>query len=498
MNTSKTSSKVIRGLIAAALSLIIFTGAVSCTAKQKSAEVKITLFHMNDFHSRIDDLAKIAYLLKEEKKKNPNVFLLNAGDNFSGNPIVDQYEPKGLPMRELLNQLGIAALTLGNHEFDYGQEILKDFMGNANFPILCANVKVSPEAGAVIPQPKAFVILKTKEGIKIALLGLIQVERKNKIPSTHPAKLKGLTFSYGVEIAKNYRHLRERCAVFIALTHLGYETDEILAGEMGEFDIIIGGHSHTLVKNPVLTNNVLITQAGAYGRYLGRVDITLSKGKIIKREAAIIPVDSIKKEIPGLKKKIAAFNKNPRLNRVIVTLPADIEEKYILGNLVTDAMRKVNHLDIGFHNNGGTRAHRMDKKIRLRDIYTLLPFGNDIVSFEMTTAEIKSLIEFDFERHYRAELFVSGISYFVKHTGEHEVKEIELRDEKGNLLDDNKTYKVGINDYIVSAYDFAHRDPGKSLQMTVAGSLIQYLKQSSDVTTGIEAVRIRTKLEAGE
>ena len=475
MNRKKSKFRTIANPAAVLLILFLFSGAVNCPANRQDAETEITIFHINDAHSRIDNFARIAYLIKKEKQENPNVFFVNAGDNFSGNPIVDQYEPKGEPMRAVLNLSGTDVLTLGNHEFDYGQELLKKFMQEANFPIICANIAVP--AGAIIPQPKPYVILKTKEGIRIALLGLVQISRRTGIPSTHPAKIKGLTFSYGVDTAKNYRFLKDKSDVFIALSHLGYMSDEKLAREMGELDIIIGGHSHTLMVNPVTINDVLITQAGSYARYLGRVDITIKNGKITGKKSSLIKVDDIKGEIPGIKEKITAFNNNPRLNRVLTTLPGPVKGEDLLGNLITDALRKVHHLDIGIHNRGGTRSGRLPKDVRLKDIYTLLPFGNDIVSIEMTPAEIEGIFRYDFERFNHVELYVSGITYTVKHTAQKRFISVDVRLMNGKPLDKNKTYKVGINDYLVSAYKFKHRDAGKSLDTTIAETFIQYLQQ---------------------
>ncbi|MCI0471370.1 MAG: 5'-nucleotidase C-terminal domain-containing protein, partial [Candidatus Aminicenantes bacterium] len=254
------------------------------------------------------------------------------------------------------------------------------------------------------------------------------------------------------------------------------------------------GHSHTLMLNPVSINNVLIVQTGAYAAYLGRIDITIKNGKIIEKKSLPVKVDTIKGEIPEIRKKIDEYNNNPHLNRVFAVLPGALEGKPLLGNLVTDAVREIHHLDIAFHNEGGTRSHRLDKEIRLKDIYTLLPFGNDIVQLAMTPAEIRSLIRYDFERHNRPDLFVSGITYTIKHTAERQVKDIEIRDRHGNLLDENRIYQVGMNDYIMSSYNFVHRDPGKSLNSKVEDSLIEYVKRGPDIIRRIDIARIRTEV----
>ncbi len=103
-------------------------------------EIKITIFHLNDIHGNIDNFGKIARLVDLERANNPNVFLVQAGDNFSGNPVVDQYEPKGEPLLILMNKMKFDAGVIGNHDFDYGKKILKSFIERADFPMLCSNI----------------------------------------------------------------------------------------------------------------------------------------------------------------------------------------------------------------------------------------------------------------------------------------------------------------------------------------------------------------------
>ncbi len=447
--------------------------------KNVREETKIVIFHINDVHSHIDNFAKIAKLVEEERKINPNVFLMNAGDNFSGNPIVDHYVPKGEPILELMNRLKFDVQVIGNHDFDYGQTILKSFIERAKFPIICANVKVY---GGVITQPEPYVLLKTKNGLKIAILGLIQIDEDTQIPSTLPKKVKGLFFSNGIEVAKRFKYLKKRSNIFIALSHLGYEDDEILAKEMQGIDIIIGGHSHTIIENPIETSGVLITQAGAYGEYLGKIVITLKNGQIIKKRGELIDLNSFKKENPKIKALIAKYNDNPELNRVLTKLTKPIVGNSELGSLMTDAVRNILGFDIVFQNSGGIRMDKLEDKVTIKDVYTLFPFENEVVQFKMTPAEIRTLIKFDYERYKYMDLMVSGIKYIVKHTITNEVKAIELINEKGEFLDESKTYNVGLNSYVASVYKFSHKDPGRSLKTGVADAIIQYLKQKRDLT----------------
>ena len=442
-------------------------------------ETKIVIFHINDVHSHIDNFAKITKLVEEERKINPNVFLMNAGDNFTGNPIVDHYVPKGEPILELMNRLKLDIQVIGNHDFDYGQTILKSFIKRANFPIICANVKVY---GGVISQPEPYVILKTKKGLKIAILGLIQIDEDTQIPSTLPKNIERLVFPNGIEVAKRFRYLKKRSNIFIGLSHLGYEDDEILAKEMPELDIIIGGHSHTIIENPKETNGVLITQAGAYGEYLGKIVITLKNGQIIKKRGELIDLNSFKKENPEIKALIAKYNDNPELNQVLTKLTKPLKGNSELGSLMTDAVKNILGFDIVFQNSGGIRMNKLEGEVTIKDVYTLFPFENEIVQFKMTPAEIRTLIKFDYEHHKHTDLMVSGIKYIVKHTITNEVKAIELINEKGKFLDESKTYNVGLNSYVASVYKFSHKDPGRSLKIGITDTIMQYLRQKRDLT----------------
>ena len=135
-------------------------------------------------------------------------------------------------------------------------------------------------------------------------------------------------------------NLRYNCDLLIAISHLGYEVDEVLAQKMAELDLIIGGHSHTKIEQPREINGVLVAQAGSYARYLGRIDLTIKGGAIISHKASLIDIKTVTGEIPGIKEKIIEYNKNPVLNKVFTSIPGNLEGKPVLGNLITDAVTR--------------------------------------------------------------------------------------------------------------------------------------------------------------
>ena len=469
------------------LAIVLIVGFSSCKPAKSST---IVIFHVNDVHARVHNFAKIAWLLEEERKQNPNVFFMSAGDNFSGNPYVDLYEPKGEPILQLYNRLKLDVQALGNHEFDYGQETLKSYIERATFPMICANAKVD---GGIIPQPKPYVILETKEGVKIAVLGAVQTDRDTGIPSTLPANVKGITFSDGIEAILQYKSLKQENDVLMALTHLGFGRDEKLAGQMGELDLIIGGHSHTKVDKPVVENGVLIAQAGDHTRYVGRVDLVVKDGKVVEKRSSLIDIKTIKNEIPDVKQMVEDVKKNPVLNKEVTRLSVSLEGKDELGSLICDSIRDTLEIDMVFQNNGGIRIGKMFETVRLKDVHAMLPFGNDVVVIAMTPKEIRGFIANDFKRGNEPDLQVAGIEYTVRHKQDFTIDGIDIVTADGKKLDESKTYRVGLNNYIVTAYEFEHQDPGTSTHKKLVDIMIDYLKKGVDAQKykGIKRAKAR-------
>jgi 2',3'-cyclic-nucleotide 2'-phosphodiesterase (5'-nucleotidase family) len=458
-------------------------------------ETKIVIFHTNDVHGELDNFSKIAEILREEREKNPNVFLFNAGDNFSGNPFVDQYDPKGEPMLEFMNMIKFDVMTMGNHEFDYGQKILNSFIRRADFRVICANMEV---IDSIIPKIQPYTLFKTKNGIKIALLGLIQIEEDTGIPSTNRKNVKGIRFQKPVEAAKKYRYLKKQSDIFMALTHIGYEKDKLLAQEVAELDIIIGGHSHTVIENPVEINGVLITQAGDNNSFLGRVEITLKGGKVVRKIGKLIDLQTVDTEDAKIKKMISSIQSSPILNKVITQLNGSLQGRRELGNFITDAIRERFDLDVAIYNNGGIRIDKLDGEVRLKDIYALHPFGNYVVEIKMTPSEIEDFLRYDYIRHKSLDLQVSGIKYTIRINENNKILGIDITKENGEELLEDKEYRVGTNNYILSSYKFRHKDPGKSLQVKVSDIVIDILTKGIDVQKYKNLFRTRAVIDKEE
>ena len=475
MNTAKRMTAGLSLLLAI---LLAGLGCSSCASVPTAPQdARIVIFHFNDVHGKIDNFAKVASILERERRGGADVYLFCAGDNFTGNPVIDQYEPPGEPMLELLNRLGVDVMTPGNHEFDTGLENLARFAARARFPMVAANIH--PPRG-VLPRLRPSVVLKTRGGVRIAVFGLIQTEAESGLPSTHPDRVKGLRFSEPLPAAMKMKNLRRGNNVLVALTHIGYDQDRLLAGMMPELDAIIGGHSHTRVDPADTVNGVLIAQAGGDNRFLGRVELLVRGGRVVEKKGELIDLGKKLDEDPEIKAMIARFNQNPAFARVIADAPFALEGKDALGSLMTDAMRVINGLDIAFQNEGGIRLNRLSEKITLKDVYTLDPFGNQVVEIAMNAEEVRGLIRDSFRKGNEIDLQVSGISYTVRTENDLRIREILLRGPDGQPLPEGRTYRVGVSSYVASSYNFPHKDPGRALGSTTAEALIRFLEGHPD------------------
>ncbi len=255
------------------------------------AQKQLVILHTNDTHSRIEPLpatdrtapgmggvARRANYIDEVRKENKHVLLFDAGDFLQGTPYFNLF--KGEVEVKTMNRMKYDAATLGNHEFDYGWEVLEKVVEAAEFPIVSSNYDFSatPLAGMIPP----YLILK-KGGARVGVIG-INIQPRGLIAAEH---YKGMKFLDPVQTANTLAvKLREEhaCDVIICLSHLGYQPDRKLAEASRHIDLIIGGHSHTHMNEPAVLMNldnkeVVVFQTNGRGVHVGRLDVQLKKEK---------------------------------------------------------------------------------------------------------------------------------------------------------------------------------------------------------------------------
>lgn len=280
--------------------LILTTGAYPLLASVDAPEItRLTILHTNDVHSRVEPfpmdggkneglggVAKRATLIKRIRAEQKNVLLLDAGDIFQGTPYFNFFG--GEVEMKLMSEMGYDAATIGNHDFDGGIDGLERQLINANFPLLITNYNFD---NTVLKDKTKKYKIFNKGGLKIGVFG-IGIELNGLVP---PSLYKDTVWSDPlVEAEKWGTYLRqeEKCDFVICLSHLGYKygpdenkvSDRIIAENTTDIDLIIGGHTHTFLKEPERLKNkvgkpVLINQVGWAGIILGRLDVFFERNK---------------------------------------------------------------------------------------------------------------------------------------------------------------------------------------------------------------------------
>lgn len=271
------------------------------TAGGDSERTTIVLLHDNDMHFNFNQRDAFAAKIAEVRGRCENVFLLNAGDLFVRypdrwiDPRPEYYAEQSKAMIETMNSLGYDAMTLGNHDLDYIEDLTGNALRQARFPLLAANIEITTEH---LPQPKPFVVLEAGNGVTVAVLGLAVANAKEGVRRRDP-----------VEVARQYQHLHDEHEVVVGLTHLGYRGDCRLAEAVGMFDVIIGGHSHTLLEEATLVNGVLVAQAGGTTssspvhsdrpKYLGEIVLVLEGGEVVEKRGRVYTFTAENAAVPA-------------------------------------------------------------------------------------------------------------------------------------------------------------------------------------------------------
>lgn len=451
------------------LVVLLILSSFSFVFAQDAETTKITIIHTNDTHARLVGtsteigFAKIATLIKEAKAANPNTLVLDAGDTLHGMPIVNI--SKGENAVKVLEAAGYDCMTIGNHDFNYGQERLLELKNISKVEMVSANVL--NEKGESLFTPY---VIKEIDGVKIGIFGLTTPETAYK---TSPKNVEGLTFADPIEISKKMvEELKDKTDVIIALVHIGLDessvvTSKEIAENVGGIDVIIDGHSHTLLEKGLLINDTLIAQTGQYNQNLGYVDIEVKNGEVVGKtarllaaaDAANIAADS------DLTKTIEDINEANKsiFDQVIAKTDVYLDglrenvrtKETNLGNLSADAVRSASGTDVAFVNGGGIRVDIQPGDITKGRVAELFPFGNTVQVKKISGEDLLGMLELSVSGYPAAQgafLQVSGISFVFDPSkpANSRVVEANVGDK---LLDKTAEYTVAINDFMAIGGD---------------------------------------------
>ncbi|MBQ6083934.1 MAG: bifunctional metallophosphatase/5'-nucleotidase [Bacteroidales bacterium] len=459
--------------------LIISLLLVSCASKQQ----EVVILSVNDMHSHIENMPKLAYIADSLRNLYPQLLIVSAGDNRTGNAYNDKYpEHSNLPMISLMNEIGFEVSALGNHEFDDNIDGIRYFINNTKFPVICANVDFS--AYPDIKMPPYVTITKRINGkdVKIILLGMIETSNDGR-PSAHIKNMKDVGFVDAKDVIKDYLYLKDSCDVFVLLSHCGMVQELDFAVKNPEFDMIIGGHSHDLA-NKIFENGVLYTQSKYYLKNATVTKLKVVDGKVTEKTSQIIDLTKVTKVDEKINKEVEYYYSRPEFKEIVGHAVTPFNDKEALGAFMADAQRYITKTDISMQNPGGVRFDNMHGgDISKADIFNLDPFNNSLVICEMTGKQVEKFLEVastkdGFPTH------VSGLKYTMvyvkKQDGSGYFKDVKaIVDDKP--IDQEKVYSVALNSYMASTwakdYCISMRDCG----LTANEGEFLYLEDHKDV-----------------
>jgi len=459
------------GLLRVLVLSVLFLFAVLPLADARPP-VALTILHVNDTHGHIlpgivksvdperpvGGAAWLAQRIEDERAKNPaGTLLLSGGDMFQGTAISNVF--LGEPVAEIMNALAFDAMAIGNHEFDWGMKALQALRTVARFPWLSANIV--DERGMGLPGVKPYLLLDRK-GVRIAVIGITTPETAW---TTKPANVKGLTFREPRDVLPGIiSDVRAQGAhLVVVLSHCGLEADRKLAGEVEGIAVIVGGHSHTAVVDPVVVGRTVIVQAGCYDQYLGVLELEVDpengriEGFTEKNELKVVYSGPRDPFDPSIAEIVASYDDRIRDRFAAVAgvtgvdLTRNSRGESNLGDLIADAMREAAGADAALTNSGGIRTDIPRGSITLEQLYSLLPFDNVLVSLDLTGRQLLQTLE-ESARGLHGALQVSGLRVTVD-AGRPVGRRVVSVEIDGRPLDSEKTYRVVTNDFLAAGGD---------------------------------------------
>ncbi|MGZ0085751.1 bifunctional metallophosphatase/5'-nucleotidase [Caldibacillus thermoamylovorans] len=451
--------------------------------------IEVQLLGINDFHGQLNVTRKVggrevgradylAAYLKQREAENKNTLLVHAGDAVGASPPVSALL-QDEPTIEVLNKLGFDVGTLGNHEFDEGvAEMLRlihggyhpatgDFAG-ANFPYVSANVVDKETRQPILPP----YVIKRVNGMPIGFIGVTLTDTPSIVT---PSGVAGVEFiDEATAINKAVRELKKKGVRTIVVlahnpgasnpdgTNASGEIVDIAKTLDDEVDVIFAGHNHAYLN--AVVDGKLLVQSYSYGTAFSDVDLKIDPRTkdVVAKQAEIVttyhdgitPDPEIRALVEKYEAKVA-----PLVNQVVGTAAETITDEQnasgesALGNLIADAQRAAMNTDFAFMNPGGIRADIEQGEVTWGELYNVQPFNNQLVKMTLTGAQIRELLNQQWQPTQTRMLQISGLRYTwsASRPAGNKVVDIQLPD--GTPLNPNGKYTVTVNSFLADGGD---------------------------------------------
>ena len=439
----------------------------------------LTLLHSNDLHGdflaeKVDEkltggVSMLSGYISKVRKEEKNVLYAISGDMFKGSLIDQEY--RGISTIEIMNLLAPDVVTLGNHEVDYGLAHLLFLEKCAKFPIINANMFLTSNGTRLFNSHKIIEI----DGMKIMFIGILtedvlEYTRNEKLISTLVG-IKDAAEEVG-RICMAYQ--TEDIDLTVLLTHIGYENDQKLAAQLDPdwgVDLIIGGHSHTLIDKPAVVAGIPIVQAAVGTDQIGRFDLVIDTdtNSIASYTWKLIPITEencprdleLENVVANYKSITDAVYEQvlTRLDGVYSQLRRNRDS--MLGHLFTDIVKEGTGVDIVMISSGAIRGERLGEVVTKGDLRKVFPYDNKVVEYRMTGKQLRDALLWMFRDESIDDPYDGGEFYqlskgvkVVYNQKEHRLETLELN---GRAIEDDDMLKIAMGDFHYNNIDnFLH------------------------------------------
>jgi len=477
---------------------------------------KFTILHSNDMHGDflaevngekgelIGGLALLSAYVNKVRREEENVLFVISGDMVQGSLIDTEY--KGISTIEIMNYLAPDVVALGNHEFDYGLPHLLFLEKMANFPIVNANLYIKKYNKRLMRSHHII----SKAEFDILFTGILT---EKVIDSLKMDNLVGSFITLeeaSQEVGKiTNAYKTNDIDLTILLTHIGYEADielaKLLRPEWG-VDMIIGGHSHTILDKPANINNVLIAQAGTGTNQIGRFDITVDDdtNSIVDYEWKAVTIsDKLVKPDKELVEYIQSFKAvvDRKYNVVICKLTEKHthpkrEIETTLGNLLADAFAEIAECDVMLLGSGSVRSKEMGAVVTLMDLKSCFPYDDSLTRFKINGGQLVKIfghIMRPGNRNGEGECY--QVNSGIKAVYSDSKKELLSLSVKGKPVDNNQPYTICLQGYHfnncasylnITAKELQDQLPPKVITTSAQESLEEWMRNHQNIGRKIE------------
>lgn len=452
--------------------LLLFAIALcaGCRLVEPAPPPSLCILHTSDIHGhilpqrvagerhRIGGAAVLAGCVKKIREENARrgipTLLLDAGDFYMGTPEGDS--SGGQALVEVMNALGYDALAVGNHDWDGGVARLRGLAERAAFPFLGANVIVR-ETG----QTPAFLrphIVKDCGAVRVGVAG---VTLEDSTPMPIPGTAASIVCLEPEEQLGNSVDAlrRDRAGLVIVLSHLGLNGDKRLARKVEGVDLILGGHSHLALREPFRSpeHGTLILQPGSYGRYLGKLDLTLDprSKRVARYDYALIPLTENRcAPDAAMEARVDRWRARAgnRFDEIVGWSESDFlknrEGVAMLGEMIADGMREATGAQIAFNQRHGIRGPLLEGEIRYRDVYAIIPFDDTLWTVRLTGKQVRGILERVLSFRRPDNLRFSGLTVDYDPSAPRNAR-LSAAACGETPLDDEEVYLVALNTYLV-------------------------------------------------